>query len=200
MTLLRSSSWGRPDRFALCVLAALSFAASSAVAQQTKESHPPLGTASFIPPESKKHEPLTPENFVVRAAVTNLAEIQASELALEKSADKAVRTLASRLLRDHRAAQAQLKSIATETKTALPGTVDDDTRKQQEQLESLVGADFDRAYVEMMHHGHTRALELFQQSSNANLPPSFKRYASDTAKLVEGHRAEIEQLRDRRTR
>lgn len=184
----------------VCLVAALSIAASAAMAQQTKESPPPLGTASFIPPESKKHEPLTPENFVVRAAIANLAEIQASETALEKSGDKAVRALASRLVSDHQTAQAKLKRVAGEVKVALPGTVDEDTRKQQTQLKELVGADFDRAYLDQMHAGHDQALELLKQAGQANLPPSFKSYASETSKVVQAHRTQLDELRNRQQR
>lgn len=183
-----------------CLVAALSIAASTTIAQQTKESPPPLGTASFIPPESKKHEPLTPENFVVRAAIANLAEIQASEMALEKSGDKAVRALATRLVTDHKAAQAKLKRVAGEVKVALPGTVDEDTRKQQTQLKELVGVDFDRSYLDLMHAGHDQALELFKQASQANLPPSFKSYASETSKVVQAHRTQLDDLRKQQQR
>jgi putative membrane protein len=185
---------------AACLLATLSIAASHAVAQQTKESPPPLGTASFVPPESKKQEPLTPENFIVRAAIANLAEIQASELALKKSGDSALRALASRLVRDHQQAQGKLKAVAAEAKVALPGTVDEDTRKRQQQLKELVGADFDRAYLALMHEGHTQTLELYEQAAAANLPPSFKSYARETSNVVRTHRTELEKLRTQQQR
>jgi putative membrane protein len=190
----------RPTLLTAFLLATLSIAASHAVAQQTKEAPPPLGTASFTPPESKKHEPLTPENFIVRAAISNLAEIQASELALEKSGDKAIRTLAGRLIQDHRAAQAKLKRVAAEVKVALPGTVDEDSRKQKIKLEELVGADFDRAYLDLMYEGHTRTLDLYQQAAAANLPASFQSYAKETSQVVQTHRTDLEKLRDRQQR
>ena len=176
-------------------LAASSAMCSVTTAQQTKESPPPLGTASFTPPESKKHEPLTPENFVVRAAVTNLAEIDASELALKKSGDANIRALAKRLIADHRAAHAKLKSVAAEGKIALPGTVDEDHRRQAQQLKELVGADFDLAYLEHMQAGHEAALQLYKQAADANLPASHKQYASSTAQVVEGHRDALNKLR-----
>lgn len=184
----------RTVRSGVC-LAGLIAVISLANAQQTKESPPPLGTASFTPPESKKHEPLTPENFVVRAAVSNLAEIEASELALQKSADADIRALAKRLVAEHRAAQTQLKTVAAEGKIALPGTVDEDHRKQQQKLSELVGADFDRAYLEHMQSGHEATLQLYREAADADLPASHKQYASSTAKVVEGHRDALNKLR-----
>lgn len=186
--------------FTSCLILALGIPATHVSAQQTKESPPPLGTASFIPPEAKKHEPLTPENFIVRAAIANMAEIRASELALEKSADKALRTFASRLIRDHQASQGKLKRVAGEVKVALPGTVDEETRQHHEKLKELVGADFDRAYLDLMLEGHEHALALYEQAGAANLPPSFKSFANDAAKVVQGHRTELDNLRQQRKR
>jgi putative membrane protein len=177
------------------VAIALVIVAPIGVAQETKESPPPLGTASFIPPESKKHEPLTPENFVVRAAIINLSEIEAAEQALDKSSNPEIRNFATQILRDHRSAQAKLKAVAAEAKIALPGTVDEETRKQNQQLSELVAVDFDRRFIELMHSGHSRALDLFKQARGANLPPAFKRYSNDTAKVVDSHRTQLEKLK-----
>lgn len=183
----------------LC-MGALLIAGPAAYSQQTKESHPPLGTASFTPPQSKQHEPLTPENFVVRAAIANLAEISASELALEKSADASIRDFAKRLITDHRQAQAKLRAVGAEGKVALPGTVDEEHRKQQQKLSELVGAEFDRTYLEQMYAGHEQALQLFQDATHADLPASHQRYAAQTSAIVHSHLTALEELRSRTKR
>jgi putative membrane protein len=157
---------------------------------------PPLGTASFTPPEvNTKQQPLTPEIFVMRAAVTNMAEIELGQLALERSADPGVRQFAAQLVKDHQAAQVKLKSVAAAAKIALPGTVDDEHRMQKEKLSELVGADFDKQFVTLMKTGHQKALGLFNAASkSAELDTAFKNYATETLATVKTHASQADRL------
>jgi putative membrane protein len=182
----------------LCV-AVFSLASAVAAGQENKATPPPLGTASFIPPEGNtKLQPLTPENFVTRAAVVNMAEIDASRLALQKSADPELRKFATQLVNDHQAAQAKLKAVAAAAKIALPGTVDEDHRVQKEKLAELAGADFDQQYISLMHSGHTQAIGLFDAAAKSNdLDAALKRYASETLTTVKAHALAAEKLHAR---
>jgi putative membrane protein len=182
------------------LLVALALFTTFAASQDRKEPPPPLGTASFTPPEGNtKLQPLTPETFVVRAAVTNMAEIELGQLALGKSADEAVRKFATQLIKDHQAAQGKLKSIAKTAKIALPGTVDEEHRRQKEQLSELVGAEFDKQFVALMHSGHQQAIGLFQSAGSAgDLDVALKNYASEALSTVNVHAAEAERLQTRR--
>jgi len=180
---------------ALAIVAAgLMFAPLAASAQDTKEA-PPLGTASFTPPESKNQEPLTPEVFAVRAAVVNMNEIELSELALQKSGDAQLRQYASRVIEDHKASQAKLKKIAANAQVALPGTVDTEHRDQKTKLAEQTGSDFDRQYVQLMHAGHQEAEQLLESAAAApELAPTFKSYARETLDTVATHRDETAKL------
>jgi putative membrane protein len=167
-----------------------------ATAQDRKEAPPPLGTASFIPPEGNtKLQPLTPENFVTRAAVTNLAEIDLSQMALDKSTNVDIRKFATQIIKDHQAAQAKLKQVAGAQKIALPGSVDEERRKQREQLKELTGAEFEKQYVALMHTGHDEAAGVLEAAVKSNeLDSSLKNYANDTLQTVRSHQAEVQKL------
>jgi putative membrane protein len=180
---------------AACLFALIVFS-TFATAQDRKEAPPPLGTASFIPPEGNtKLQPLTPENFVTRAAVTNLAEIDLSQMALDKSTNADIRKFATQIIKDHQAAQAKLKQIAGAQKIALPGSVDEERRKQREQLKELTGADFEKQYVALMHTGHNEAAGFLEAATKSNeLDSAFKNYASETLQTVRNHRAEAAKL------
>jgi putative membrane protein len=165
-------------------------------AQERQDHPPPLGTASFTPPESKKREPLTAENFVVRAAIANLSEIELSELALEKSANPTLRKYATQLIQDHRAAQDKLRSVAGAAKIALPGTVDEERRKQKQSLSERVGVDFDRQYLALMQSDHDQVIELMSSASQSQeIDAALKRYASETLRTVQHHREQIDTVR-----
>jgi len=186
-------------RVAHLVACAIAGVATCVGAQDRKETPPPLGTASFIPPEGNtKLQPLTPENFVTRAAVANMAEIDLSQLALDRSTAPAIRNFATQIIKDHQAAQAKLKQLAGAARIALPGTVDEEHRKQREQLKELTGAEFDKQYVAAMHAGHNEAAAMFESASKSNeLNTAFKGYASETLQAVQRHRAEAEKLHAR---
>jgi putative membrane protein len=177
-------------------LIALIVFSTFATAQERKEAPPPLGTASFIPPEGNtKLQPLTAENFVTRAAVTNLAEIDLSQMALDKSTNVDIRKFATQIIKDHQAAQAKLKQIAGAQKIALPGSVDEERRKQREQLKELTGADFEKRYVALMQAGHNEAAGLLEAATKSKeLDPAFKNYANTTLQTVLSHKAEAEKL------
>jgi putative membrane protein len=182
----------------LAALVAFPVASQDTRSQERKASPPPLGTASFIPPESKQREPLTPENFVVRAAIANMSEIELSELALEKSADTSIRKYATQIIQDHKAAQAKLKAVAAPAKIALPGTVDEDHRQQRQALAERVGVEFDREYVALMQSGHDQAIDLMSSAAKSQgLEASLKSYASETLKTVQQHREHIKSLQTR---
>jgi predicted outer membrane protein len=185
-------------------VALLSLAAAFVVAQdnkagENKAAPPPLGTASFTPPEGNTQlQPLTPANFVTRAAVANMAEIDASRLALEKSADPELRKFAARLVTDHQAAQAKLKTVAGAAKIALPGTVDEEHRLQKEKLQELTGADFNKQYLVLMRAGHEQAMKLFDMAAkSSDLDAALKSYAGETLKTVKAHAVEAEKLHAR---
>jgi putative membrane protein len=167
-----------------------------ATAQDRKETPPPLGTASFIPPEGNtKLQPLTPENFVTRAAVTNLAEIDLSQIALDKSTNADTRKFATQIIKDHQAAQAKLKQVAGAQKIALPGSVDEERRKQREKLKELNGAEFEKQYVALMQAGHNEAAGLLESATKSNaLDAAFKNYASETLQTVRNHQSQAEKL------
>lgn len=181
--------------FVLFLAAALLVTSQAASAQDSKDTPPPLGTASFEPPQSKNREPLTPAVFAVRAAVANMSEIELSELALQRSADPQLRQFASQLIQDNKSSQAQLKKIAADAKIALPGTVDEARKRQKGDLAEKTGIDFDRQFVATIHSSHEQAVTLLESASTApELDATFKSYAREALDKVENHRDAADKL------
>ena len=193
-----------PPLLCLALLSAVTLALLSAVtpalSAEAPKATPPLGTASFTPPEANATSPvLTPETFVTRAAIANMAEIEASQLAVERSADSGLRKYATQIIRDHQVAQSKLKTLAAGARIALPGAVDEAHRAKKEQLAELNGADFDKRYIAMMHAGHEQATALFESAAQSTeLQAPFKNYASETLKTVHAHASEAEKLHKQR--
>src|SRR5688500_16870061 len=89
--------------------------------------------------------------FVHDIAVMNLAEIELSRLALQRSTRVDVKSFAQQLIDDHDAAGNKLKAIVSGN---WPAQLDDKHRRLTDELSAKQGADFDREYMEAMIEGH----------------------------------------------
>jgi putative membrane protein len=163
---------------------------TSALAQQPPDpTPPPRGTTSFVPLPDLEKQPLTPQNFVIRAAIANMSEIELGELALEKSADPAVKEFAEQMIDHHRTANDELRAVAAQQKVSLPGTVDEDHQKLKQKLSSLNHEAFDKHYLEAMASGHDKAVALFEAATRApELPVNLKSYVSESLATLKEHR------------
>ena len=91
----------------------------------------------------------------MRDVVTkNMAEIELSRMALEKSTNLDIKSFAQRMVDDHGAAGSKLKSVVSGQPIEWPAQIDDKHRKTADELAQKAGADFDRDYVKAMVDGH----------------------------------------------
>jgi putative membrane protein len=157
---------------------------------------PPLGTASFEPPEAVDQEPLTGATFTIRAALGHMTEIELGELALARSKDPGIQAFARRMVTDHRKSLEQLKrAAAADSGLALPGTLDEKHRKLKQSLASLQGKEFDAAYATAMAQGHDEAVALFDAAAHADkLQDPLRQYATSTLPVVREHRNAAQEL------
>jgi putative membrane protein len=156
---------------------------------------PPLGTASFVPPANIDEQPLTPESFVTRAALINMAETEIGGLAQSRSGTAAVKSFGAQLVKDHRAALAKLKTIAAQAKIALPGELDPEHQSLRDELAALEGPAFDAKFATAMASGHEKAIRLFKAAAgSAKLTPALRSYAESMLPTLEQHAQLAHQL------
>lgn len=140
---------------------------------------------------------LDSQSFVDKAAVSNLAEIQLGQLALQKSQDTQVRQFADRMVKDHSASLAKLKTAAGKDNTTVASTLDAEHQKQQQELSVLNGAAFDEAYGDRMEKAHHKTLALLESAQKSDkVGPALKEYAASTLPTVKTHAKLAETLED----
>src|SRR5438270_9557219 len=90
--------------------------------------------------------PSTPD-FVKEVAVSDIFEIQSSQLATER-ADAPTKAFASRMITDHQKTSSELKSKVQggTVKATLPAALDAPHEKMLDTLKGLKGADFTKQY------------------------------------------------------
>lgn len=157
----------------------------------------PMGGAK--PRESMKQGAtrltLTNDSFVKKAMVAGKAEVELSNLALNKSQDSQVRAFAQRMVKDHTAAATELQTIAGSLGIAVPNEAEHAQPMAAEKLNKLSGTEFDDAYARIMQMDHDRAVDLFAAAAaDQDLDVQLRRFAEKTLPVLRSHQQEAHKL------
>ena len=141
--------------------------------------------------------PVDSQTFVQKAANSNMAEIQLGQLALQKSQDPEVRQFAERMVKDHSASLAKLKTAAGKDNITVPTALDSEHQQKQQKLSALSGGAFDEAYSEQMEKAHHKTMGLLENAQKSDkVSASLREYATSTLPTVKTHTKLAEALED----
>ena len=125
--------------------------------------------------------------FMSEAATGGLAEVDLGRLASRKAASADVKAFAQRMVRDHSKANAELKSLASKKRVALPEAMTDEQKAEKAKLQKLSGADFDREYMSMMVEDHDKDVAAFQDKSSSANDADLRALVSKTLPILQEH-------------
>ncbi|PYI69188.1 MAG: DUF305 domain-containing protein [Verrucomicrobia bacterium] len=143
------------------IIAAFSLA-GVAIAEDT-----PAAKASSVTPKDK--------TFMKKAARGGMMEVAMGRMAEQKGQSDDVKSFGKRMVTDHGKANDELKKIAAQKNVKLPAK------------EPTVSWSSDKAYIDMMVKDHEKDLAEFKEEANSGRDPDVKKFAEDTAKVVEEH-------------
>jgi len=127
-------------------------------------------------------------SFMEKAAMSDMAEIQLSQIAQQKATRDDVKQLAGRMVQDHTKTSSELKSIAGAANVSLPTSLD---RKHQQAVQKLqgmtAGAEFDQQYLRLLLDDHKQAVALFRTEAKSGRNPDAKSFAAKTLPDLEEH-------------
>jgi putative membrane protein len=108
----------------------------------------------------------SPQMMLQALHMANLEEVKMGKLAEENGTDR-VKSYAKTLEQDHSAADQQVKDLAQKKGWTLNDTPKNEKMQQhqqamQQRMSSLKGAQFDRAFTNMMVNGHQRLIHMAQ--------------------------------------
>ena len=129
------------------------------------------------------------ERFVTSAAQTNIAEVEAGRLAVQKGTSPAVKQLGQTLIADHTRAQDQLRQIAQQQGLRLPNTPNQEQQAMANRLlQAKQGrAGFDTIFARDMVEGHQKAISEFQREEQTTKDPTLRSYAQTTLPVLQKH-------------
>jgi putative membrane protein len=126
-------------------------------------------------------------SFINKAASGGMAEVQAAQLAQQKSQDAKVKEFADKMVTDHTANNKQLASLAEQKGVTVPTALDAKDQKQLDKLSSLDGAKFDKAYLKAQVRDHEAMLKLLQHEAKSGKDADLKSFAEQTIPTVQDH-------------
>ncbi|EJF07996.1 hypothetical protein O71_23556 [Pontibacter sp. BAB1700] len=136
---------------------------------------------------------LTAQEFVQRAAVSDMFEIQTGNMALQKSTMEEVRTFAEQIVADHTASSQELMTLAQQKNLQVPTTLPQDKQAIVTRLDGKTGVDFDKDFSDVQEDAHEEAVELYEQAVQDLEDAELRAFAQ---KILPALRMHLEQARE----
>lgn len=132
--------------------------------------------------------------FLQQAAAGGLYEVQAGNLAQQKGSSSEVQSFGSMLVKDHSAANAELKELASSKGVRLPTQLPDDKTKR---LANVAQAkNFDRTFIdEVGVQDHEHDIALFEKASKSADDAQVRAFAVKTLPALKAHREHAMRLK-----
>lgn len=134
--------------------------------------------------------------FAMEAAKSGMMEVMHGQLAATNGNNAKVKSFGEMMVRDHTKANDELKSLATAAGLTLPTTPDASQQRMHDDMKAKTGADFDRAFAEMMVSDHQKAVDLFKKHASQGSDAALKQFAEKTLPTLEQHLAQSKELRE----
>ena len=131
--------------------------------------------------------------YVPNAAMGDMYEIQAADIALERSQNAQVRELATMIKNDHTAASNAMKAMLPQAAPDIAPPTGLDERRQGliDNLRSASAENFDRTWIDQQIAAHNEALTLHRGFSNEDSP--LAAHARSVVPKIEAHLRQAEQ-------
>jgi putative membrane protein len=131
----------------------------------------------------------TTKGFVTAAAISDMYEVTAGKVALQRASSPKVKEFAQMMVDAHTKTSATLKGILASNKINVTPPAHVDTRRQA-MLDNLRGAaagDFDHRYMVQQVAAHKEADILMRGYARDGDNPAIKAFAADTDQAVKMH-------------
>ncbi|MBK5956962.1 DUF305 domain-containing protein [Rhodoplanes elegans] len=138
---------------------------------------------------------LSTADFVRKVAISDMFEIQSSQLAREK-ADREGRDFANKMIQAHTKTSTELKGLVQggKVQAEIPTGLDQQHAQKLERLRGLTGDAFEDAYEEMQVQAHNDAVALFTTYAQSGDNAELKQWAEKTLPELKQHLGMAEKL------
>jgi putative membrane protein len=135
------------------------------------------------------------KDFAADAATGGMMEVELGNIAQQKASSQAVKDFGKMMVDDHSKVNDNLKSIGSQKNIDLPASVTDDQRKDIDKLSKKTGADFDKAYVNMMVDDHKKDIAAFKKAEENVSDNDIKNFITNTLPTLQKHLDAIQAIK-----
>jgi len=139
---------------------------------------------------------LTEQEFVTRAAASNLFEITSSEMAMNNASTDTVMSFAAQMIADHTQASNELKAIADRKNLTVPTTLPQEKQQTVDSLSTQMGIPFDKDYMDAQVRAHIESVTLFEVASEDLDDAELRQFAAKTLPILRMHLEMAEGIED----
>lgn len=145
---------------------------------------------------SNSNDAVTTTFYIPQAAIGDMYEIEAGNIALVRARAPEVKAFARMMVADHQKSRAALKRFVADNPVniAIPDNID---ARRRAMLGALNGAgpdEFDTVYVGQQAAAHEEAFNLHSSYANRGDMPTLKQLASKTVPVIAEHRKHAQTL------
>jgi putative membrane protein len=126
-------------------------------------------------------------DFMTKAAIGGMEEVQLGRLAAQKGVNNDVKQFGQRMVDDHSKANNELMSLAAQKNVTLPTALDQQHQDDVDRLTKLSGAAFDREYMTMMVKDHIEDVAEFQREAASGSDADVRAWAGRTVPTLQQH-------------
>jgi putative membrane protein len=125
--------------------------------------------------------------FVENAGQGNMYEIQAAQIAEQKSKNPDVKAFAKMMVTDHTALANEMKPLITKAGKTPPTTLDQRRQGFLDNLKAAGPADFDKTYIDQQVAAHEETLTLMKGYAQNGDDAGLKAAAAKATPKIQGH-------------
>lgn len=154
-------------------------------------------SSGFSSNEAPKTEPLTDEQFLIKAMEASHSEVQRGEIAQKKSDSAEILKFAQHLIQEHDQCRKDLLKQAGDLKVAVVSGLSKEYKDTIDRLSKLEGKDFDREYLTTVIDGHDKTIKLFQAEAKNGAIESLRTHAKKMVPVFQEHRKQAQNLKEK---
>ena len=146
--------------------------------------------------QSPALQPATAATYIMQASMSDMYEIEAGQLAMQKGSASSTRDFGEMMVNDHTASSRDLTAAIEESnlRVTVPDELDAQHQDMIDRLQREEGEAFDREYLRQQMTAHRRALELHQQFQQTGDDTNLQSYARNVLPVIQQHVNRLEQL------
>jgi putative membrane protein len=126
-------------------------------------------------------------DFVVSTVAANYAGIELARLAINRSSDEEIKSIARQLETDHSAIINELKEYADRNGIIVPAAESNDQLNERNKLAEKDADDFDEELCKMLVDNHEEAVDNFEERVDKTEDSELKSWISKTLPTLKSH-------------